>query len=452
MKSTVEPRGSGGVLARLGLGRPELRAWAMYDWANSAFATTVMAAVLPVYFARVAAAALPAHVATAYWGYTASLSLLVIALASPFLGAMGDYLGAKKRFLAAFLTVGTVATAALALVGPGDWLLAAGLYLLGNIGFSGSIIFSDSLLPHIARPDEIDRVSSGGWALGYLGGGLLLAFNVALLTAPQFFGLADAAAASRVSFLTVAVWWAVFSLPLLLRVPEPPRRLLAGESGAASATAAAARRLRGTFGELRRYRHLLRFLLAYWLYIDGVGTIIKLATIYGSEIGIGASALIGALLLAQFVGIPFTFAFGALAARAGVQAGLYVALAGYAVISVCAYFVREAWHFWALAVAVATVQGGAQALSRSLFASMIPAAKSSEFFSFFSVFEKFAGIMGPALFGLIAQLTGTSRAGIATLVVFFLGGMALLARVDVAEGRRAALREDTELHPAGPAL
>ncbi len=435
-------------LRALGLDRRELRSWALYDWANSAFVTTVIAAVLPIYYSSVAAGDLPRNVATAYWGYTAATALLLIAVASPMLGAMADYLGAKKRFLATFAGLGVLATACLYFVGRGDWPLATALFILGNVGFAGSIVFADSLLPHIAAEDEVDRVSTAGYAVGYIGGGLLLALNLLMIQRPDLFGLGDAATASRWAFITVAVWWAVFSIPLFRNVPEPPRRLRAEERLGARPLRASFRRLRETFREIRQYRDLFKFLIAFWFYNDGIGTIIKMATIYGTEIGIGQSSLIGALLLVQFVGIPFTFAFGTLAGRIGTRNGLYLALGIYALISVFGYFLSSAWHFWVLALAVGMVQGGAQALSRSLYATMVPRAKSSEFFGFFSVFAKFAGIAGPLLFGLVGQLTGTSRLGILALVVFFLGGMVMLSLVDIEEGRRVARREDATLRPA----
>lgn len=436
-------------LEALGLHRPELRAWAMYDWANSAFATTIMAAVLPIYYVRVAAGDRPPNVALAYWSYTAALSLLVIALASPVLGAIADYLGAKKRFLGAFVALGVTGTASLYLVSRGDWLLASLCFLLGNAGFAGSIIFSDGLLPHIARADEIDRVSAGGWAMGYVGGGILLAINLLMISRPGLFGFADTSEASRAAFVTVAVWWAVFSLPLLRRVPEPPRRIEADETLRDNAVRVGFRRLRETLGEIRRYRELGKLLVAFWFYSDGIGTIIKVAAAYAISIGIiGETSLVGALLFVQFVGVPFTFLFGALAKRVGAKNGIYGALGIYVLIAGLGYFMTRAWHVWVLAFGIATVQGGAQALSRSVYATMIPKAKSSEFFGFFSVFEKFAGIAGPALFGLVSQVTGTGRLGILSLVVFFVGGILLLTRVNVEEGRRVARAEDEKLVPA----
>jgi UMF1 family MFS transporter len=423
----------------------------MYDWANSAFATTIMAAVLPIYYVQVAGATLESNVALSYWAYTAALALAIIVVASPVLGAMADYMGAKKRFLAGFMVLGVVATLGLGFVGPGQWALASVLYVFGNIGFTGSIVFYASLLPHIAGDEELDRVAAGGWAMGYVGGGLLLVVNAAMIVRPDWFGLADQAAASRAAFVSVAVWWAFFSLPLFRDVDEPPRRIEPSEEGLGlSPVRIGFRRLAETVGEIRRYRELVLFLAGFFFYSDGIGTIIKMATAYGSQIGLGTEALIGALLVVQFVGVPFTFAFGALADRIGAKRGIMIALTVYAGISVFGYFVTEAWHFWVLAVAVGMVQGGAQALSRGLFASMIPRTKSSEFFSFYSVFEKMAGILGPLVFGVASQVTGTGRVGILAVVVFFVLGMALLARVDVAEGRRVARAEDAGMHPAEP--
>ena len=286
-----------GLLRSLGLHRRELRAWAMYDWANSAFATTIMAAILPIYYVQVAGSSLPSNVALAYWGYTAAIALLIIVVASPVLGAIADYMGAKKAFLGAFMALGVTATFALTLVGTGDWVMASIFYICGNIGFTGSIVFYASLLPHIADEGELDRVAAGGWAVGYVGGGLLLILNAAMVIRPDLFGLGDSATASRAAFASVAVWWALFSIPLFRHVKEPPRRLEAGEEGLVqSAVVVGFRRLRQTFRDLREYRQLVLFLVAFFFYSDGIGTIIKLATAYGSQIGLGTESLIGALL------------------------------------------------------------------------------------------------------------------------------------------------------------
>ena len=435
-------------LRALGLHRKELRAWALYDWANSAFVTSIMAAILPVYYQQVAAVGVAENLRTAYWGYTQSVALVIIAFAAPILGAAADYLGAKKKFLSCFVGVGVSASALLYFVREGDWLFASIVFIVGNIGFAGSEVFYESLLPHIARDDEIDRVSTGGYAVGYVGGALLLALQLAWISSPSSFGLPDAGQASRLSFVSVALWWAIFTIPLLRTVPEPKRRLEPGEERARNPIGPALARVIQTFREIRGYRQVFLFLLAFWFYNDGINTIIKMATIYGAEIGIGRNDLIGALLLVQFVGIPATFAFGALAARIGAKRGVYLALAVYTGIAVLGYFMREAWQFWILACGVALVQGGSQALSRSIFAAIIPKRKSSEFFGFYSISGKFGNIVGPLVFAVVSQLAGGSRLSVLSLIVFFAGGMILLSRVDIEEGKRVARAADDVMQRA----
>lgn len=416
--------------------RRTVNAWCMYDWANSAFATTIMAAVLPTFYSSVAGANLGGNRATVYWGYTVSIAMAIIAVSAPILGAIADYSGTKKRFLGGFASLGILATALLYLVRTGDWLLASVLYIVGNIGFAGADIFYNSLLPHVARRGDIDQVSTKGYALGYLGGGLLLALNLAWIMFPRVFFLPNAEAASRVSFVSVAVWWAIFSIPLFRRVPEPPAMPTARQP--VNPVVGGIRQLAQTFRHIRQYRELWKFLIAFWLYNDGIGTIIKMATIYGSEIGIRQTDLIAALLITQFVGIPFSLAFGRLAKWLGAKRSILLALATYTLISILGYFMSVAWHFYALAIMVGFVQGGSQALSRSLFGSMIPKAKTAEFFGFYDVSGKFAGIVGPFVFALVGQLAGSSRLSIVSLVFFFVAGGLLLTRVDEKEGARMA--------------
>jgi UMF1 family MFS transporter len=432
-------------LTALGLHRKELRAWAAYDWANSAFATTIMAAILPIYYSRVAAVGIPENLRTAYWGYTQTVALVIIAVISPVLGAAADYLGAKKKFLASFAGLGVFGSFLLYFAGEGEWRFASIAFIVGNIGFAAGNVFYESLLPHVAERDEVDRVSTAGYAVGYVGGGLLLALNLLWISFPQQFGMADSGQASRMAFVSVGIWWALFTIPILRHVSEPPRRFVQDEQTTMNPMRAGFGRVIETFASIREHRHVFIFLLAFWFYNDGIMTIIKMATIYGAEIGIGETHLIGALLLVQFLGIPFTFAYGALAARIGTKNGIYLALCVYTGISIFGYFMTEAWHFWTLACAVAVVQGGSQALSRSLYSTLVPRGKSSEFFGFYSISGKFGNIIGPFVFAVISQLTGGSRLSILSLVVFFVGGMALLSRVDVEEGRRAALAEDAEL-------
>jgi UMF1 family MFS transporter len=413
-----------------------VNAWCMYDWGSSAFSTTVEAAVLPVYFEQVVAAGLGGNTATVYWGYTNSVALLITALLAPVLGSVADYTGGKKRLLTIFAAIGIAATTLMVLIDSGDWLLALALFLLGTVGLSASYVFYDSLLPHVARTKDIDYVSSKGYALGYLGGGILLAVNIVMIQV-----LFKGTWGPRLSFVSVAIWWAIFTLPLLRRVPEPPANT-AGIGAGVNPLAAGLRRLGQTFREIRKYRQLLLFLVAFWLYNDGIGTIIKMATIYGSEIGIGMADLIGALLLTQFVGIPFSLLFGKFSKQLGTKRAIMIGLGWYTLIVIGGYFMSQAWHFWALAIAVGMVQGGTQALSRSLFGVMAPKARSAEFFGFYDVSSKFAGIAGPFLFALVGQLTGSSRLSIVALVVFFIGGILLLTRVDEQEGIHVAQSEN----------
>ena len=662
------------------------RAWALYDWANSAFATTILAAVMPAYYSGVAGATLPSEAtATGYWSASLAISLFIVALLSPILGTISDVVRGKKKLLSLFAGLGIVATGLMVFVGTGDWLLASLLFVLGRIGFSASIIFYDALLPHVAKPEDLDRLSTTGYALGYLGGGLLLAVNIVMI-----FVLGSEAGA-RLSFLSVAVWWAIFTVPLLREVPEPPSAAVKKAGmGLAEVVRVSFARLRNTFRELRQYRELFKFLIAFLIYNDGIGTIIGLAVIYGAELGFGMLELVGALLMVQFVGIPFSFVFGripyrdeprralflafilwnivalplvAFAGRAvlpdniigarqpdyetvgefvgtgvydatdeqvvqlgllsgegditpvrmiratediwfqekvseakfegealtyiysespdaayaityngrgvslfyakgpdrgifrvyldgkpydfdeggdlevgevdayqhgGVrwnyrlvveaeedgkhtlivrntgkknpkakgtrmdlgrvevlppprQSNLFVviglllvvealgaafawkvgerlvqpladllntkytvllALLAYTVVAIWGYFLDTVIGFWMLAWLVAVVQGGSQALSRSLYASMSPRAKSGEFFGFFSVMEKFAGILGPAIFALVVAIFDNSRPAILSLIVLFIVGGWLLWRVDEKEGQRVAREED----------
>ena len=428
------------LLGRLGLNRPELRAWAMYDWANSAFQSTVITAVFPDFFASVAAADLPPAVATARYAWATTIAVAIIAVLGPILGAIADYRAIKKKMLGAFMGLGVIATLMMATIDRGEWQYGAAVFIVANIAIAASFVFYDSLLPHIAAPDEMDRVSTAAYAIGYLGGGIVLILNLLWILSPETFGIPDTVAAIKLSFVSVAVWWLVFSIPLFRRVPEPPRALDTGETGAEHPVRAGFVRVRKGFHELRGYRQAFLMLVAFLLYNDGIQTIIRMATIYGAEIGIDRNARIAAFVLVQFVGVPCSFLFGAAAARIGAKRAIFVALSVYVGISVLGYFMTAAWHFFVLAFLVGTVQGGSQALSRSLFARMIPRHKSSEYFGFFSVFEKFAGIAGPALFAASVMLFGSSRAAVLSVTLFFIAGGIVLTRVNVAEGEAQAQR------------
>ncbi|HEX7371377.1 MAG TPA: MFS transporter, partial [Thermodesulfobacteriota bacterium] len=379
--------------------------------------------------------------ASSYWGYTNTLAMLVVAFSAPILGALADHRGIKKRFLALFAGMGIVSTSLLVFVGKGDWFLASLLYIIGMVGFSGGNNFYDSLLPHVAGEKDIDRISSLGYAMGYLGGGILLAFNVAMILKPHWFGIADAEWGTRYSFLTVGVWWAAFSIPILKNVPEPPIVPIPGESS--NPLRASLQRLSLTLHNIRQYREAFKFLIAFWLFNDGIGTIISMAVIFGAEINIPQAHLIGSILAVQFIGIPFSILFGRLAGRMGTKRSIFLGLAVYTGISIGGYFIQTALHFWILAVLVGFVQGGTQALSRSLFGTMVPKSRSAEFFSFYDVSSKFAGIIGPFVFGIVGQMTGSSRLSVVALVIFFIGGAIILSTVNEKEGRAKALAQPT---------
>ena len=401
--------------------------WAMYDWANSAFATTVMAGFFPVFFKHYWNADVAVTESTFRLGLANSMASLLIVLTAPLLGAIGDYLGRRKRMLMGFAFLGLLMTGGLYLVGEGEWQLAATVYVLAVFGFSGSNIFYDSLLPFVSSRDDLDRTSALGFSLGYLGGGLLLGLNVLMTLKPQWFGLSDAAMAVRLSFVMVALWWLVFSLPLMVLVPEPenhphgvtPRVLGIGF-----------RRIGDTLHKIRRLRPVWLFLVAYWLYIDGVGTIVRMAVDYGLSLGFEQKSLILALLITQFTGFPAALLFGWIGSRFGPRAGIFLALLIYMVVTLYGAMMDSVKDFYLLAFAIGLAQGGIQALSRSLYARMIPRGHTAEFFGFYNMLGKFAAILGPLMIGLVGAMTGSPRAGILSLLVLFMAGAMLLIRVN----------------------
>lgn len=408
----------------------------MYDWANSAFATTIMAAVMPIYYGSVAAAGLADGRASSYWGFTQTAAALIIAVLSPLLGAIADRSGGKKRFLRFFSYLGAAACIGMAFIGEGDWPAASLLVVIGMIGFGMGGTFYDALLNDVASEPMRERVSARGFAMGYLGGGVLLAVNLALILGWETFGFKDSAGASQVSFATVGVWWVLFSLPLFRHVREA--------KGTASGSVAESvrdglARLSQTFRSIRRYPELFKFMVAYWFFFDGINTIIVMATSYGTDIGLEQGALIGALLLTQFVGFPATWMFGRLADRIGGKKMLYGALSVYVLIVLLGYFMTSAIHFFALALLVGLVQGGAQSTSRAIYSRLIPAGRTAEFNGFLSFTSRFFSFGGPLVFGLVGLLTGSSRAAILAIALFFVVGIALLALVNLEKGWREAV-------------
>lgn len=399
--------------------------WALYDWANSAFATTVVAVFFPLFFKTYWARDLSAIESTAVLGYANSICSLTLALTSPMFGAMADEGSLRKRMLFFFTLLGIVATAGLALVAQGQWLTAVWAYSLAMFGFTASLTFYDSLLVQIVKPGHFDRVSGFGYALGYLGGGLLLAVNVWMY-------LRYDAAGVRWSFASVSVWWLVFSLPLFLFVPElrAKKRL-----GLAQSATRGFKSLKNHILELRGEKKLLYFLIGYLFYIDGVNTIIKMAVDYGLSIGLAAASLIKAILLVQFIGFPSAVAFGYFGEKVGPVRGIWICLATYLGITVFAYFLETSTQFFCVAALIGVVQGGIQALSRSLYARLVPPEKAAEYFGFFNMCGKFSAILGPALVAAVGSAAGNSRAGILILVLFFVAGGYFLNRSQKVRGR-----------------
>ena len=408
------------------LTRRPVTSWALYDWANSAFATTVMAGFFPLYFKQYWSAGVAATESTFRLGLANTAASFIVALLAPLIGAIADKGGARVRLLALFTVLGVAMTVGLYLVARGDWVTAALLYVAASIGFWGGNQFYDSLITDVAVEREYDLVSGYGYALGYLGGGLLFALNVAMVTNPALFGIADAGQAVRLSFLTVGIWWLIFTVPLLLFVRESHA---AQPLPFAAAVRAGWSELRQTLRYLRGDRVLLLFLVAYWFYIDGVNTIIKMAVDYGLSIGLAQASLIAALLLVQFVGFPAALAFGWLGQRIGARAGIFIAIAVYTAVAGYAYFLDTEAEFFVLAVVIGLVQGGIQSLSRSFYGRLIPAGKSGEFFGFYNLMGKAAAILGPMLTGTVALVTEDSRIAIVSIASLFVIGAAILARV-----------------------
>ena len=342
--------------------RKKVWGWAMYDWANSAFATTVMAGFFPIFFKQYWTIGTDVNQSTAMLGFGNSIASLLVALMAPVLGAIADRGSFKKKFLIFFAYLGVLMTAGLYMVEKGDWMMAVFVYIMGVIGFSGANIFYDSLLPSVADESKIDSVSSLGFAMGYLGGGLLFLVNVVMTLQPAIFGLTDAGEAVRWSFVSVAMWWGVFTLITIFWVPEPE---MLGEKDQGNPVLGGFKQLFGTFQEIRHLKTVMLFLLAYWFYIDGVDTIIKMAVDYGMSIGFESNDLIIALLIVQFVGFPAALIFGSLGERWGVRSSIFLAIGVYIVVTIWATMMREKYEFYVLAVAIGLVQGGIQALSRS---------------------------------------------------------------------------------------
>lgn len=414
----------------------QIFSWALYDWANSAFAVTIMTGFFPIFFKSYLADGLSANESTYQLGLANSIASLVIVVLAPLLGSVADQAGRKKSFLFLFTFLGVVMCAALFLVKAGQWQLAMMIYILSVIGFSGGVTFSDSLLVHIARRDRLDTVSALGYALGYLGGGVLFAACVWLTQQPQLFGLDNAVAAIQVSFLLVAFWWALFSLPVFLYVTEPlPARRIVSTI---NPLVAGWKQLCQTFSEIRQLRMVMIFLMAYWLYIDGVDTIVRMAVDYGLSLNLDSSDLIKALLLTQFISFPSSLLFGLIGKYIGVKQGIYTGLLIYVFVVLWAWQMEQAWEFYWLAALIGLVQGGVQSLSRSLYARLIPQRRSAEFFGFYNMLGKFAAVLGPMMIGVVTLLSGSHRQGMLSILILFISGAMLLFFVDIKKGQKLA--------------
>ncbi|MBS1250646.1 MAG: hypothetical protein MAG431_02240 [Chloroflexi bacterium] len=413
-----------------------INAWAMYDWANSAFATTVISGFFPLFFKDYWAAnpGNPTQ-STFYLGLANSTASITIAILAPFLGAVADRGTAKKKFLFTFALLGVVATGGLWFVAQGFWELAVLLYVTATIGFSGGNIFYDALLPGVASEKKVDFTSSLGFALGYIGGGILFLVNVFMYLKPAMFGIPDGATAVKLSFVSVAAWWALFSIPTIIWVKEPK---IHDPVKIGAAFRLGWRQLIETFEDIRHLKVVGLFLLAYWLYIDGVGTIMRMSVDYGMSLGLKSSALITALILVQFISFPAALAYNWIASKIGLKRAIFIAILGYGTITFLGYLMTKEWHFYTLAAMIGLFQGGIQALSRSLYTRLIPKQKSAEFFGFYNMLGKFAAVIGPSLMGSIAYITGNIRYGVLAVLILFIPGAYILNKVDLEEGQKMA--------------
>lgn len=413
-----------------------LWSWALYDWANSAYATTVMAGFFPLFFKQYWSHGTDSIVTTARLGTAISVSSLVVAMLSPTLGVIADMKGFKKTFCFLFTVIGVAATAALGFLPLGDWTTAIFFYGLSMMAFNASSVFYDSLMPFVAKGRDMDYASSLGYSMGYLGGGLLFLLNVLMYLNPQTFGFADGPAAIKASFVTAAVWWMTFSIPLFRNVTEPFTYV--SKDNVWMLTKKSLRTLRKTFAELIKTKNLFYFIVAYWFFIDGVYTVMTMAVDYGASLNLEASSLITALLITQFIGFPFAYAFGIVAKRWNCRVPLLICITTYAVTVVLATKMTTALHFYLLATVIGMVQGGVQSLSRSMFGRMIRPEQSGEYFGLFNLVGRFASILGPLVVAVGVTVTGDHRKGMLGLLILFLIGGGLLYLVKEPETEEGA--------------
>jgi len=420
------------VLGWIGLKRKDWAAWALFDWAHSAFITSVVTGIMPIFFNQYATYGMGKGFGVVAWSYITAVCLGIIAFLAPWLGAVADVKGWNKRFLIFFSMQGCLGTLGLCFIQKGGWEYAATVFVVAMVGYGMSLVFANALLPYLAEKHEINELSTKAWAVGYYGGGLLFFVHVLFMTLAKSYELVAADMAIRIIFASVAFWWAFFMLPLVWYVPEPRSSQMAqNRDSFAKASLHAFGRLAQTLRDITSYKNLFMFLCAFWLYSDGIGTIMKMATIYGDQMGIGTTHLMGTVLMIQFVGGPMTILFGKWSKKIGTRTAIEITLVGYIVICIIGFLMSTPWHFWLLGIVFACIQGPALSLSRAVFASMVPREKSSEFFGFFSLSERFAGIAGPLLFGLIGQFLGDAKYSILFLILFFVLGWVMLRRVKV---------------------
>ena len=423
--------------------KKSIYSWALYDWANSAFATTVMAGFFPIFFAQYWSNPENLSISTFYLGLGNSVASIIVVLLAPILGAIADRGTYKKRFLVFFAFLGVLMTAGLALVSQGMWQIALLTYVIATVGFSGANLFYDSLLPAVSNKDNVDYVSAVGYAFGYIGGGILIVINFLMITYPSFFGFADSVEGIKWSFVSVALWWAIFSIPIVLFVKEPKYHktettLQTIKSGF--------KQLKDTFNEIRHLKVVFTFLIAYWLYIDGVDTTVRMAADFGITLGFDSTTIMGALVLVQFIAFFATLLYVKFADKIGVKNAIYFAIAAYMVIIFSGYFVTEGWHFYIIAGMIGCFQGGIQTLSRSLYARIIPENKSAQYFGFFNMWGKFAAVIGPLLMGSVTLILNntiddhvlSARIGLQSIMILFILGALVLSRVDISEGEKVA--------------
>lgn len=404
----------------------EENSWIFYDWANSAYSIIITTAVFPLYYKAVATdAGVSMSNSTAYLGYTVAIATFILAMIGPLLGTIADYEGLKKKFFLFFFLMGTAATLSLAFVPGGNWLWLLIIYTITAVGFHGANIFYDAFLVDVTPEERMNKISARGFGLGYIGSTIpfIISIAIILLAGKEIIPLTTSTA-SRIAFVITAIWWFVFTIPMVKNVHQ-----IHGIKREPNLLASSFRRLGGTFKEIRKYRTVFLFLLAYFFYIDGVGTIISMSTAYGSDLGISAENLLIILFVTQVVAAPFAILYGKLAQKFTGKKMLYVGICVYIIVCIYAFFMKTTMDFWILAMLVATSQGGIQALSRSYFARLVPKEKSNEFFGFYNIFGKFASVMGPLLVAVTAQMTGSSAYGVFSLIILFIIGIIILSRV-----------------------